>query len=270
LHIFKWFKGYHSGSDSILNSKLCTGLILLCFSVTALANDKPALLIATASNFYFPLQQVLSSSPEGQSYNVSLVSGSSGVLFAQIKSGAPFDLFLSADALRPNTLHSEGLAAVPQIYAQGRLVLWPADISNTITQNMLGSRGRFAIANPSTAPFGAAAKQFLASDPIFKPLVERLVLGNNIAQAFQFIDSGNAQMGLVAESMLIQAQIKFKHQKYAQYIVVPQSEYLPIEQMGTVLARSEHQARAEAFLNFLRSAKVQKQLSRLGYQEVKL
>jgi molybdate transport system substrate-binding protein len=254
--------------------------ILLLFSTQAssrVANEgvgdfRASITVAVASNFYFPLTQLLSLSDEWSKQNVRLVSGSSGVLYAQAVNGAPFDIFLSADAARPQALFEKQLSQAPISYARGKLVLWPSDESLSITQNLTESRGRIAIANPKTAPFGAAADVYMRAQEGYPQWSKRFVFGNNILQAFQFIDSANAAIGFVAESTLVQAQQKLtnKETKYLNYLPLPLSQYPAIIQQGVIIApqSSPQYKRAERFMQYLLSQTSQQALLELGYTGV--
>ncbi len=236
------------------------------------SNYQALLTVAVASNFYYPLTRLLDTSKDWGAHNIRLVSGSSGVLYAQIVNGAPYHVFLSADAMRPQILYESGKGLKPISYAKGRLVLWPADPASSAIENLSQSAGRIAIANPQTAPFGAAALDYLSKIPKYAQLKSRLVYGNNIAQAFQFVDTGNASIGLIAKSMLIQAQAKFpdKQAHYAMYIAIDDALYPEILQQAIVLTspKQDEHALAAAFMAFLLSTSTQEQLSSLGYQGV--
>ena len=255
------------------------------FSLTTSWSDNDAqngpITIAVASNFRFPLERVIASSEYWSQQNIRLVTGSTGVLYAQIVQGAPFDVFLSADHQRPIKLAEQGLANEPALYASGKLALWPMTertmsalnnnsrtyVNTEFVKGILREQqGKFAIAHPELAPFGFAAKAYL--DDIGTGLKARLVLGNNVTQAFQFIDSGNASMGFVAESLLIQASLQFKKAKYHQYVLPDAADYPPILQYLVVLTRTQHTAKAQAFADFLQQEDVQKQLQALGYAEL--
>lgn len=149
------------------------------------------------------------------------------MLYAQIVNGAPFHIFLSADVMRPDMLHKNEFGQVPISYAKGSLVLWPANLNRTIEQNLKETAGRIATANPQTAPFGSAALAYLKTLPEYSELTSKLVYSNNIAQAFQFVDTGNASIGLLAKSMLVQAKTKFpnKQAQYEAYITLNRQEY---------------------------------------------
>jgi molybdate transport system substrate-binding protein len=234
------------------------------------------LTVAVASNFKYTLEQIIASSDYWSKKNIRLVTGSSGVLYAQITKGAPFDVFLSADTQRPNNLVQAGLGKNAKVYAIGRLVLWPVPKANMNVedpQNLQASylthlidfEGKLAIANPQLAPFGKAALEVIESIPDLDYLTHQLVKGTNINQAFQFVDSGNAQAGIIAESLLIQASQLLGTAKYKDYILIPRSQHSTIEQSIVVLNPNDLHPQSESFLNFLLSEHTQKLLPQYGY-----
>lgn len=260
------------------------------FSMNGHAQE-PRITVAVASNFRFPLEQVIKNSDTWSQQNIRLVTGSSGVLYAQILKGAPFDVFLSADKQRPEALVLNGLAASSTPYALGKLALWP--VPKKILLNRMATQakikrlldthsGKFAIAHPDLAPFGKVALGYLEKHTKNSQLLNNLVLGNNITQAFQFVDSGNATIGLIAESLLIQAGMQFKQAKYKNYILLNEGSYPTIVQHMVVLNRTfkgrfqqspEQKAQqiaqhkqAIAFTEFLISPQVQSQLTTMGYR----
>lgn len=265
--------------NSLNNIGLCLLFILYFFgSITpSMAKDNPVsnaskggsgLTIAVASNFHFPLSHLIDNSPYWSSQSIRLVVASSGTLYAQLVKGAPFDLFFSADEKRPLALVNGGFASSQQRYARGKLVLYPA--SDAHKKDLLIDRqvllsGKLAIANPKLAPFGAAAKTFISSLKNSESLTKQLVFGASATQAFQFVDSGNAELGLLAESVLIQAQQNLKNSKYAQYVVIPEHLYEAINQTVVIVSASKQQAQAQKFVDYVLSSQSQQILSELGY-----
>jgi molybdate transport system substrate-binding protein len=271
--------------------KIFKALVNLLFALTALVHTVNAnaykhdtedtavnrpLTVAVASNFKYTLEQIIASSDYWSTQNVRLVTGSSGMLYAQIMKGAPFDVFLSADTLRPNRLVQAGLGKNAQVYALGRLVLWPLlpsgisvddaqNLRRGFLANLTNFKGKLAIANPQLAPFGKAALEAIKSAPALHYLTDQLVKGTNINQAFQFVDSGNAQAGILAESLLIQAGQLLGTDKYDDYVLIPKPHYNAIEQSIVVLKRSSLHPQSELFMRFLLSEKTQKLLPQYGY-----
>ncbi|MGQ8364201.1 molybdate ABC transporter substrate-binding protein [Glaciecola sp. 1036] len=226
----------------------------------AYSQEKPRLTVAVASNFYYPLTQILNN--QRFDFDVRLVTASSGVLYAQALNGAPFDIFLSADKKRPESLSAKNLSTAPWRYALGKLVLYPSKPNESI-DTIITNAKRIAIANETSAPYGLAAAQVLGSVLVNRA---KIVQGNNVAQAFQFADSGNADVAFVAESMVIQAYKQSQNAKYLTFQSVNSTLHTPIEQFGVVLQKSKLKKEAAIFKDFLLSCTSQIQLNKLGYQ----
>jgi len=175
---------------------------------------------------------------------------STGQLYAQIAHGAPFDVFLAADERRPRLAIEAGLAAPESCitYATGRLVLFSRQSGLALDARSLGDERftRIAIANPLTAPYGAAAVEVLQALGVYERLKSRLVQGSNIAQTYEFVYSGNAELGLVALSQVA------SHHEGSRWIV-PQTLHGPIAQDGVLLKSAAESRAARAFLAFLNS-----------------
>lgn len=222
--------------------------------------------LAVAANFAGPAKHLAERFALGSGHKALISTGSTGKFYAQIKNGAPFDVLLSADAETPSRMEKEGLVLPGQrfTYALGKLVLWSPQAS------MVDERGevlrrqafrRLSIANPRLAPYGAAAQQAMEKLGVWSGLQERLVLGENIAQAYQFVSSGNAELGFVAYS-----QIRDPDKATAgSFWLVPQTLYAPIQQDAALLARAERNQAARQFLAFLRSAPARELISAYGY-----
>ncbi len=225
--------------------------------------------IAVASNFYPALQEIVKSyvlnqnDSLGRKHNVVLIPGSSGKHFAQIMNGAPFDIFFSADNVRPLLLEENGktINKSRHAYALGQLVLWsPIDDLIDTKASILQNRDfRFiAMANPKIAPYGKAAKETLTSMNLWEALEEKLIRGENIAQTFQFVNSGNAKLGFISFSQIVNSNYEVS----GSYWKVPKSLYEPIEQQLVLLNES---FLADDFLSYLLSVESQKIISRFGY-----
>jgi len=219
--------------------------------------------VAVASNFVDPLRPIAQHFEAGTGHTVILSPGSTGKLFAQIVNGAPFDAFLAADTERPARLERDGLAVPGSrfTYAVGRLMLWSPRPGYVDDQGTVLETGRFrylAIANPELAPYGRAAREVLESRGLWNALQGRLVRGENIGQAFQFVNSGNAELGFLAY-----AQIRRPgHTVAGSGWLVPQSLHAPIAQQAVLL---KHHDAARAFLLFLRSETATEILRGFGY-----
>jgi len=199
---------------------------------------------------------------------VKLTFGSSGNLATQIRNGAPFDVFFSADEEYPKQLIEAGLAGNDSLYryAIGRLVLWvpgdsALDLARLGMQALLDpSVKKIAIANPEHAPYGRSAEAALRHFGIYDQVSSRLVLGENVSQAAQFVESGNAQAGLIALSHAL-AALKSK----GRYWTVPLDAYPTLNQAAVVLSHSRQQAAAHKFLEFVRSPAATSILNDYGF-----
>jgi molybdate transport system substrate-binding protein len=226
-------------------------------SGAASAQQKNAeILVAAAADLSSPLQEISTSFQKQTGVRVKLSFGASGTLTQQIQEGAPFDLFLSADMDYPRQLISSGKADPASLnqYATGKLVLWvPADSKLDLQQGMSilldPSLKKIAIANPQHAPYGRAAVAALKHAGIYDRIASRLVLGENVSQAAQFVESGNAQAGFVALAHALAPSAKGK----GRYWEVPAEDYPPLSQGVVALSHSQHKQEAAEFLEFLKT-----------------
>ena len=225
--------------------------------------------IAVASNFTAAANQLVVDFENQSDHQVNLVFGSSGRFFAQISNGAPFDAFLSADQEKPAALLENSLASESSLftYAHGALVLWSAD-SDTVNNSadVMGTNSfrKLASANPRLAPYGVAAREVIEHLGVSEELSTKMVLGENIAQAYQFVSTGNAELGLVAYSQVFSSGQLSGGSAW----VVPEEMYSPIRQDAVLLTRGESNSAAVAFLNFLRSDEGQTIIQSFGYKAV--
>jgi molybdate transport system substrate-binding protein len=226
------------------------------------------LAIAAASDLQTALPQVVDAFERQATATATVSFGSSGTLFAQIQNGAPFDLFFSADVEYPRRLIAGGTADAGSLYeyARGRLVLWTRrdsgiDVSGGL--DALASRRirRIAIANPAFAPYGSAAMAALRAATRDDGIEKKIVRGENIAQTAQLVDSGNADVGLIALSLALGPALRAR----GVYVEVPASLHPPIEQAAVVVSASKNKALAAEFLAFLRRPESQALLARLGF-----
>jgi molybdate transport system substrate-binding protein len=197
-------------------------------------------------------------------HRVVLVFGSTGKHYTQIVNGAPFDLFLAADADHAIRLEGAGstVPATRFTYAVGALLLWSPDSSVIDPEAEVLQRGDFrhlAIANPELAPYGAAAREVLMAKGLWQSLQNRLVRGENIAQAFQFVASGNAELGFIARS---QVERNGRLPTVGSYWEVPAALHAPIEQQAVLLADTDA---GRSFLEFLRSDSARGIIRKYGY-----
>ncbi|HUW77010.1 MAG TPA: molybdate ABC transporter substrate-binding protein, partial [Gallionella sp.] len=211
---------------------------------------------AVASNFSAPMKQIVTLFQQQSGDTVKLSFGSTGKFYAQIKGGAPFDVFIAADTATPQRLEEEGLTVNGSrfVYALGNLVLWSAqpgyvDDQGEVLRN--GDYEKLAIADPKLAPYGMAAKQTLAGMGLWDGVQRKLVTGENITQAYQFVATGNVKLGFVALSQVMRdGKISA-----GSWWIVPAQMYLPIRQSAVLLAGAQDKEAAQAFLDFLKSEK---------------
>ena len=247
----------------MLTSLLC--LALSTSSAAASPAQGPALRIAAASDLRFALEEVLAGfRAANPGARVEAAYGSSGNFFAQIREGAPFDVFLSADSEYARRLSGEGLSEIPFAYAVGRLALVVPKDSGLDPRgfaDLLKSPAirRLAIANPAHAPYGRAAEAALRAWKVYDQIAIKLVLGDSVSQAAQFVDSGAAQAGLVALALT-----RAKDSKLA-FAEVPADTHPPLDQAGVVLKRTATPEAARAFQAYITGEAGRSILTRYGF-----
>jgi len=224
--------------------------------------------IAVASNFYPTMKAIveefeLENFDSSKINKITLIPGSSGKHYAQVINGAPFDMFFSADKVRPLLLEEQGIVKNESryTYALGKIVLWsPTNgLVDSEGQVLYDNNFRFlAIANPKIAPYGIATKETLISMALWNNMGKKVVKGENIAQAFQFINSGNADLGFVSLSQFMSPSLSVK----GSFWEVPQSLYSPIEQQAVLLRDS---LLGRNFMEFIKTDKALKIISKFGY-----
>ena len=222
--------------------------------------------VAIAANFAAPAKALAERFSRETPHKVLLSIGSTGKFYAQIRGGAPFDVFLSADEETPRRLEKEGLAVAGRrfAYAVGKLVLWSPQAGLVDEKGGVLTRGSFkrlAVANPKLAPYGAAAQQAMEKLGLWPSLRGKLVLGENIAQTLQFIASGNAELGFVALSQISEGGKPAS----GSFWRVPQDLYDPIRQDAALLVRGSSNPAARAFLDYLRGAAARELIRAAGY-----
>ena len=225
--------------------------------------------VAAAADLSSALQEVATNYENRTGVKVKLSFGASGALTQQIQNGAPYDLFFSADMDYPRLLIAGGQAESATLYryAVGRLVLWvpvdsPLDVEHKGIDVLLDpSVKKIAIANPQHAPYGRAAAATLKHYDLSEKVSDRLVLGENISQAAQFVESGNAQVGFVALAHAVAPAMQGK----GRYWMVPADAYPPLDQGVVVVSHSPHAQDAAAFLEYVKTAEVAAVLRRYGF-----
>jgi len=239
--------------------------LILCAACTAAQE----ITVAAAADMSAALPQLVDAYTKQIGQTVKLSFGASGNLTNQIRNGAPFDVFFSADEDYPQQLIAEGLASKDTLYryAVGRLVLWvpndsTPDLSKLGIKALLDpSVKKISVANPATAPYGRAAAATLRHFGIYDQVSSRLVVGENISQAAQFVESGNAQAGLIALSHALAPAMKDK----GRYWTVPLDAYPTLNQAAVVLSKSKQQDAARRFLDFLRTPEATALLTSYGF-----
>ena len=231
---------------------------VLCLVSVACETKKPDITIATAANMRYAMVELTQAFENETDLKTELIIGSSGKLLSQIVSGAPYDIFFSADEKYPNALATD--EKTPEIYAYGKLVLWSTLPDHEVTLGNLLDEERIALANPKTAPYGKATEEVLDQFGVKRFLRKRLVYGESISQVNQFITTQNASVGFTSKSSVI-ANEEFG----GQWEEISDTLYTPIAQSMIVLKNSKQQELASQFAEFVKSEKGQEILNRFGY-----
>lgn len=250
-----------NSSLRILLRSLLGALLVLALPLRA-----EELRLAVASNFTAAFQQLAPRFEQATGHRLKPSFGSTGKLYAQIRQGAPFEILLAADDKHGRLLIESGFGVPGSefIYAVGRLVLWSAqpELVGGSSEILASHRfRRLAIANPLTAPYGAAAIQTLEHLELYDSVRDKLVQGENIAQTLQFTYSGNAELGFIAWAQLKALPAK----QQGSFWLVPEDLHEPIRQEATLLRQGEDSQAARAFLDFLQSPQTRALLKEWGY-----
>jgi len=223
--------------------------------------------VAVAANFAGPMERIAAAFQRDTGHKAIVASGATGKFYAQIRNGAPFEVLLAADDETPAKLETEGHAVAGSrfTYATGRLVLWSAkegvvDANGAVLKT--GNYQHLAIANPKTAPYGAAAVATLDKLGLGATVQPRIVQGENIAQAWQFASTGNAELGFVAQSQV------WRDGKFTSGSgwIVPSAMHDPIRQDAALLAKGAKNPAAEALLHYLKGDKAKAMIRAYGYE----
>ena len=245
-------------------------IIALCLFLITGVNGAVAevITIAAASDLNFVFRELVAEYEKSTGDRVRLSLGSSGNFYAQIQNGAPFDLYFSADIAYPRKLEEAGLTVPGSLYpyAIGRIVLWAGkdsrlDLSKGLEILREPTIKKIAIANPKHAPYGRAAVAAMEHAQVYDRIKDKLVLGENISQAAQFIESGAADVGIIAMSLALAPPM----QAAGQYWEIPADAHPPIEQGAVILNGVKNQERAKAFLSFVQGAEGQAMMKRYGF-----
>jgi molybdate transport system substrate-binding protein len=236
---------------------LCLVLLVVAAGPAQAAQVK----VAVAANFTAAMKEIAAAFEAATGHELVVSYGSTGKIYAQIVNGAPFEVFLAADQARPQRLVEEGRASDRFTYAVGRLVLWSPDPDRVDARGAVlrsGDFRRLAIANPVTAPYGAAAVQVLERLGLMQALEPRLVRGDNIAQAYQFVATRNAELGFVA---MAQVALEPGGSRWP----VPLDLYDPIRQDAVLLEKGRDNPAARALLDYLAGPEAHAVIERFGY-----
>jgi len=224
--------------------------------------------IAAAADLNFVFRELAAEYEKSTGDHVRLSLGSSGNFYAQIQNGAPFDLYFSADIAYPRKLEEAGLTVPGSLYqyAVGRIVLWAGkdshlDLSKGLEILREPAIKKIAIANPKHAPYGRAAVAAMEHAQVYDRVKDKLVLGENISQAAQFVESGAADVGIIAMSLALAPPM----QAAGRYWEIPADAHPPIEQGAVILKGAKNQERAKAFLSFVQGAEGQTMMKRYGF-----
>jgi molybdate transport system substrate-binding protein len=243
--------------------------VFLAVHFSAFSGFAAEIVIAAASDLNFALKEIVPIFEERSGNQVKVSLGSSGHFFAQISNGAPFDLFFSADVLYPKKLEEAGLAVPGSLYryAIGRIVIW-APNGSLVDPEKSGMKAllepsikKIAIANPKHAPYGRAAVEAMKHFQVHDQVEPKLVLGENVSQATQFVESGAADVGIIALSLALGPTMKDK----GRYWEVPQEGYRPLEQAVILIKKGKNRRVAESFLSFLQSAEGEQIMKKYGF-----
>lgn len=245
---------------------LCKTLLLAAMLLLPLGGHAEQIRVAAAADLKFALDEIAATFKQANPTDeLDIIYGSSGKFFTQIQQGAPYDLYFSADIAFPRELVKAGYAATEvRPYAIGRIVLWSADrdasqmqladlIDPTIT--------RIAIANPRHAPYGQRAEEALRAAGLWEQLEHRLVFGENVAQTAQFVQSGNAQVGIIALSLALSPTLATQ----GGYGPIPDNLHQPLEQGYIITKRAADKALARLFADYMGSATARAVMTRYGF-----
>lgn len=240
---------------------LAGGALSLLLGASALAGETR---VAVAANFTEPAKAIAAKFEAKTGHRATLSFGASGQFYTQIANGAPFEVFLSADAERPTKAEAEGLAVAGTrfTYATGRLVLWSRTPGLVDGKGAVLAKGGFeklAIADPKAAPYGQAAVETLTKLRLYDAVKPKIVTGASITQTFQYVQTGAAELGFVALSQVINTPGGSRW-------IVPAADHTPIDQQAVLLKTGAGNGAAKAFLAFLESREAKAIIKRYGYE----
>jgi molybdate transport system substrate-binding protein len=244
-------------------TSLLAGLVLAISSLTVQAAEVQ---VAVAANFTAPMQKIAAEFEKDTGHRAMVSTGSTGKFYAQIRNGAPYDVFLSADTATPDKLQADGMVVTGSrfTYAIGTLVLWSATPGRVDDQGEVLKKGDFkhlALANPKLAPYGAAAVEVMKDMGVLETVQSKFVLAENISQAYQFVVSGNAELGFLALSQIIKDGKMIDGSVWK----IPADRHTPIRQDAVLLKRAKDNPAAVALIDYLKSEKARTIIQAFGY-----
>jgi molybdate transport system substrate-binding protein len=238
---------------------LVLSAIVVAISSTTHAADTN---VAVAANFTEPAKEIAQLFESKTGHRAILSFGATGQFYTQITQGAPFQVFLSADQSTPKKLVDDGLAVANSLftYAVGKIVLFSTDATLVTGEQTLrvAKFNKIAIADPATAPYGTAAVEVMKALGVYDALTSKIVQGSNIAQTFQFVETGNAELGFVALSQVVEKQGGSRW-------IVPANLYSPIRQDAVLLRSGTNSEAAKAFLAFMKGPEAARVIEKFGY-----
>ncbi|TVT91291.1 molybdate ABC transporter substrate-binding protein [Pseudomonas sp. RGB] len=223
--------------------------------------------VAVAANFTAPIQAIAADFEKDTGHKLIAAYGATGQFYTQIKNGAPFEVFLSADDTTPKKLDDEGATVKGSrfTYAVGTLALWSAKPGYVDAKGDVLKKNQYqhlSIADPKTAPYGLAATRVLAKEGLSEQVADKLVTGQNITQAFQFVSTGNAELGFVALSQIYKDGKVTRGSAW----IVPASLHDPIKQDAVILTKGKDSAAAKALVDYLKGPKAAAVIKSYGYE----
>lgn len=246
--------------------KLCKLLLIFCSLSVATTVHAEKITIAAAADLKFAMDEIAGVFNRNHSGDaVQIVYGSSGKFHTQIQQDAPYDLYFSADIVYPRELAKQGQAASEvKPYAVGRIVLWSANMDATkmTLANLSDPKiSKIAIANPKHAPYGKRAEEALRSAGLWEKVQSKLVFGENISQAAQYVQSGNAQVGIIALSLVLNSELSRK----GGYYLIPDSMHKPLEQGYIITRRGANKPLAKKFAEYIGSKQARGVMMKYGF-----
>jgi molybdate transport system substrate-binding protein len=246
--------------------KLIKSLLFVCSMLLTLSAHAEKITIAAAADLKFAMDEIVSAYKKANSADeIDVVYGSSGKFQTQIQQGAPYDLYFSADISFPRELAKSGFAASEvKPYAVGRIVLWSTSMdASKMTLDSLADPKitRIAIANPQHAPYGKRAEEALRASGLWEKVEPRLVYGENIAHTAQYVQTGNAQVGVIALSLAVNPELSGK----GGYYLIPDKLHAPLEQGFIITRRAEGNSLAKRFAGYMGGKPARAVMTKYGF-----